>query len=275
MRMSGAAGVHFISGLPRSGSTLLCALLRQNPRFVAGVTSPVLDLFTMLLHQMGAASEFAPFYTDDRRARILKGLMRAYHAPAPGQMVFDTARLWTRHMALIASLYPSARVICCVRDIPWIMDSTERMLQRNPLQTSAILDHTPGVAIGTRAASLMEQSKGFIGGPWSGLREAWFGPFARKLLVLRYESLAERPGPTLNALYAELGEAPFVHRFDRLDHDEPEYDAKLGMPGLHRVREHVAFERRESILPPEFFNQYVGASFWREPGINPGGVVVL
>jgi len=33
--------VHFISGLPRSGSTLLCALLRQNPRFSSAVTSPV------------------------------------------------------------------------------------------------------------------------------------------------------------------------------------------------------------------------------------------
>jgi sulfotransferase len=26
-------GIHFISGLPRSGSTLLAAILRQNPRF--------------------------------------------------------------------------------------------------------------------------------------------------------------------------------------------------------------------------------------------------
>jgi len=32
---------HFISGLPRSGSTLLSAILRQNPRFYAGMTSPV------------------------------------------------------------------------------------------------------------------------------------------------------------------------------------------------------------------------------------------
>ncbi|MFB8797203.1 MAG: sulfotransferase [Microcoleus sp.] len=32
---------HFISGLPRSGSTLLAALLRQNPRFHAAMTSPV------------------------------------------------------------------------------------------------------------------------------------------------------------------------------------------------------------------------------------------
>jgi len=32
---------HFISGLPRSGSTLLAALLRQNPRFHAAMTIPV------------------------------------------------------------------------------------------------------------------------------------------------------------------------------------------------------------------------------------------
>ena len=34
-------GIHFISGLPRSGSTLLAGILRQNPRFHAGMTSPV------------------------------------------------------------------------------------------------------------------------------------------------------------------------------------------------------------------------------------------
>ncbi|MGA8585530.1 MAG: sulfotransferase [Roseiarcus sp.] len=32
--------LHFISGLPRSGSTLLAALLRQNPRISAGMSSP-------------------------------------------------------------------------------------------------------------------------------------------------------------------------------------------------------------------------------------------
>jgi sulfotransferase len=33
--------LHFIAGLPRSGSTLLVALLRQNPRFAARISSPV------------------------------------------------------------------------------------------------------------------------------------------------------------------------------------------------------------------------------------------
>ena len=40
--------VHFISGLPRSGSTLLAAILRQNPRFHAGMSSPVASLFMAL-----------------------------------------------------------------------------------------------------------------------------------------------------------------------------------------------------------------------------------
>ena len=39
------SSVHFISGLPRSGSTLLAALLRQNPRFEAGMSGPLAGLF--------------------------------------------------------------------------------------------------------------------------------------------------------------------------------------------------------------------------------------
>ena len=48
---------HFITGLPRSGSTLLSALLLQNPRFHAGMTSPVGGLFRGMLNQLGAGSE--------------------------------------------------------------------------------------------------------------------------------------------------------------------------------------------------------------------------
>ncbi len=40
---------HFISGLPRSGSTLMGAVLKQNPRFHAGMSSPVASLFDTLI----------------------------------------------------------------------------------------------------------------------------------------------------------------------------------------------------------------------------------
>ncbi|EUA91313.1 sulfotransferase [Mycobacterium ulcerans] len=47
--------IHFISGLPRSGSTLLAALLRQNPRFQAGMSGPLAGLFGALLDEMSVA----------------------------------------------------------------------------------------------------------------------------------------------------------------------------------------------------------------------------
>src|ERR1041385_2217477 len=73
-------GIHFISGLPRSGSTLLAALLRQNPRFHAGMTSPVGSLFSALLRQMSQENEAAVFIDDDQRARLLCACFDAYYA---------------------------------------------------------------------------------------------------------------------------------------------------------------------------------------------------
>ena len=63
---------HFISGLPRSGSTLLAALLRQNPRFHARMSSPVARLFQMLL--AGMSDEGSQTIGDAQRARVLEGL---------------------------------------------------------------------------------------------------------------------------------------------------------------------------------------------------------
>ena len=69
--------IHFISGLPRSGSTLLAALLRQNPRFEAGMSGPLAGLFGALLGQMSAGNEFSVFIDDTKRERILRGLFDA------------------------------------------------------------------------------------------------------------------------------------------------------------------------------------------------------
>ena len=56
MTASSPPRYHFITGLPRAGSTLLSALLLQNPRFHAGMTSPVGGLFRGMLNQLGAGS---------------------------------------------------------------------------------------------------------------------------------------------------------------------------------------------------------------------------
>jgi sulfotransferase len=76
------AAIHFISGLPRSGSTLLSALLRQNPRFSAGVTSP-LSTLCGTLHQKMGTGEFSVFFDEPRRAAMLRGLFETYYQHLP------------------------------------------------------------------------------------------------------------------------------------------------------------------------------------------------
>lgn len=86
------AKMHFISGLPRSGSTLLAAILRQNPRFEAGMSGPLAGLFGALLGQMSARNEYSVFIDDARRERVLRGLFEAFYAGSRAEVIFDTSR---------------------------------------------------------------------------------------------------------------------------------------------------------------------------------------
>ncbi len=72
-------GIHFISGLPRSGSTLLAGILRQNPRFHAGMTSPVGSMYLALEKSMSRRNETAVFIDTKQRQDILAGLFTNYY----------------------------------------------------------------------------------------------------------------------------------------------------------------------------------------------------
>lgn len=267
--------LHFISGLPRSGSTLLSALLRQNPRFSAAMTSPVATLIGAL-HPKMCGGEFGGFFDDDRREIILRGIFETYYSKIPNdKVIFDTNRSWTGRIALLGALYPETRVICCVRDIGWIIDSIESMLVKNPLHLSRIFNFQPGASIYSRTESLMNSDTGLVGLSWSNLREAWFGENAKRLILVPYNHLVKDPRRTMNRLYAELNEPLFTHDFDKVVYDEPDYDSHIGMPGLHTVRRKVEFQERKPCIPPDFFVKYATTQFWEKPELNIRGVVVL
>lgn len=126
---------HFISGLPRSGSTLLAAILRQNPRFYAGMTSPVGSLFTGALAQMSAGSEFGSVVGVDQRRAVLRGLFTSFYESCPEDaVIFDTNRLWCTKLPALLDLFPGAKIIACVRNVAWIMDSIERLYRASPYE---------------------------------------------------------------------------------------------------------------------------------------------
>lgn len=265
-------GIHFISGLPRSGSTLLSALLRQNPRFHASMTSPVGSLVTMLLRQMSQENETALFIDDAQRLRILRSCVDAYYWDIhPQKMVFDTNRVWASKLPTVSRLFPEAKMICCVRSPAWVLDSLERLVRRNSLEPSALFKFDPAGTVVSRVEYQM--TAGMVGFALQGLLEAVFDERRDRLMLVRYESLTLDPRAALKAIYDFIGEPLFNHDFEHVeqDYDALAFDAKIGAPGLHKVGAQVKAIQRETVLPTEIFAKYENA-FWNAPEGIPKGV---
>ena len=272
---SAAKLLHSGAGLPRSGSTLLAGILRQNPRFHAGMTSPVGSMYMALETAMSRRNETAVFINDAQRRSVLRGLFANYYESIyRDKIVFDTNRAWCTKLPALTQLFPKARVICCVRDISWIMDSVERLVRRNAFELSGMFGFEPNGTVYTRVNRLASVD-GLVGFALDALREAFFGEEANRLILVEYQALTRAPHDTMGHLYDLLEETKFEHDFDNIDYHADDFDLALGTRGLHSVRRRVEWIERQTVLPPALFDRFSGDMFWRDPGANPRGVPII
>lgn len=254
---------HFISGLPRSGSTLMGAILRQNPRFHASMSSPVAALFEGVLAQVSVGSEISTMVDDAQRARLLRGLFDSYYAKFDQPVIFDTNRAWTAQLPALMRLFPEAKVICCVRDLSWIMDSLERQFRGNAFENTRLFNSPAERATVYSRVETLAHANRLVGFPWHALREGCYSEFAERLVIVEYDLLSHRPHDVFKLLYQFLDEEPYKHDFDNVEYDAPQFDAQFGLDGLHRVHPKVEPRSRETILPPDLFQRYAQLAFWR------------
>jgi sulfotransferase len=255
--------INFISGLPRSGSTLLAAILRQNPRIHAAMTSPVGQVFGASLTAMGAENEFAVFFKEEQKRQILRGIFEGYYAHLDDRaMVFDTNRVWTSRLSALSQLFPDLKMICCVRNPAWIMDSIEQLIRKNAFDVSRIfVNPQERATVYSRAEALLNQNR-MIGFSWSALREAYYGADADRMLLVDYDILASRPKECIDLIYNFIGEEPFAHDFDNVSYEAQDFDMQLVAPGLHTVTGKVEFKPRRTVLPPDLFKRCQDLIFW-------------
>jgi sulfotransferase len=73
---------------------LLAALLRQNPRFHAAMTSPVGGLVERMLEAMSEDNECSVFISpEQKRALIMSIFSPYYHPQTDKEVIFDTNHL--------------------------------------------------------------------------------------------------------------------------------------------------------------------------------------
>ena len=81
------------------------------------------------------------FFKEEQKRDILTGIFDGFyrHVDAPG-IVFDTNQMWTSRLAAVRKLLPKAKMICCVRNPAWVMDSVERLVRKNAFDVSRIFN---------------------------------------------------------------------------------------------------------------------------------------
>ena len=267
---------HFISGLPRAGTTLLAAILNQNPRFRAGMTSPLADIMGVVMAEASSKNDFSFDVSDEQRVALLRGLVENfYSAQAGADVMFDTSRLWCSRMQLLNLLFPGVKVIACVRQLAWVLDSMECLVRRQPVSVSKVFRFDTNTTVYSRVEALTDP-RGMVGFAYQATKEAFYGPHAQNhLLMLTYESLVSDPAAAVRAVYQFLGEPWFEHDFDRIEYNADEFDARVGMPGLHSVRPKVEAIERQPILPREIFGRFANEAFWMDPKNNVNQVRIV
>lgn len=238
------------------------------------MTSPVGALFSGMLNLFSAGSEFGPVIDQPMRRRLLRSLFDTYYADqADRACIFDTNRLWCAKLPALLDLFPDAKVIGCVRNVAWVMDSIERLYRANPYENTKLFsDDTERNSVFSRVDTLAQRNR-LVGYAWCALKEAYYGEHAQSLLLVDYDLLASAPDKCMRLVYDFIGQPWFEHDFEHVQYDAPQFDQALGLSGLHKVRAKVAMLTRRTLLPPDLFAQYAALSFWQNGTSSAANVI--
>ena len=230
-----------LSGLPRAGSTLLSAILSQNPLIHAEGNSAVCQLMWDM-QQSCLTSAKEQLKANGRELStaqtLLSNIPKLYYPnlTATGEkIVVDKCRSWTipANLSLLEKyIDPNYKVIILERSVKDIVKSFQKLYQANGLEY-----------IGTEEKLLLPNSEPIMRS-LAGINWAKKNNQANHFLFVKYEDLVSNPTDVLKNIYAFCGWAPFTHHFQDIVSKYPEQDDVYGLKGMHQV--HGTVKQREN-----------------------------
>lgn len=218
--------INIITGLPRSGSTLLCNILNQNPKFWASSTSLLPRLCGGLVHAWSSSIELKGDLqvdkqgTEERLKRSLKSFCLSWYEDFKDKVVFDKSRGWVHHALIFRSIFPESKIIVTIRDLKEVFASVEKQHLKSPFLDDST---TPNAKTIMQRAKVMFAQNGLIGAPLDGL----YDMINRRveMFVVRYENLVDRPKTVISEIYDYLEEDIFEHDFENIKNTATDPDA--------------------------------------------------
>lgn len=265
---------YFMSGLPRSGSTLLSSILNQNPRVYSGPSSPVVPTMLTLENSFSNDELFMAFPKLPQAAKIIASVMDNYYSDVDKPVIIDKNRSWVNRLHYIPGYFGiEPKVLCPVRDIEEILTSFITMQRRNPYSGEGKINFIDEMLIKTNTplnddnrCTFLASPNGILGQSYFGIQQALMEGRQKNLHFIEYNDLLENPDDTMRKIYEFLGEEYFAHDFSKIENIHKEKDAEVyGLADMHEVRSTI---NRTSVDPKEVLSEEIlkrceNTAFWR------------
>ncbi len=260
--------IHFITGLPRSGSTLLCNILNQNPDFHATSTSGILEIILSIRNQWENVAELRASPNKAGKAAVVNNILHNYVGVIERPVYFDKSRAWIAYIELAeAILGEKAKLLVPVRKITDILSSFENLYRKNahdwqfPQEKSHFFEWQ---TVEGRADIWMRNDQP-VGIAYNRIRDAISRGYRDRLLFIEFENLTTNPKETMEQVYEFLEEDNFKHNFNRVKQVTQEDDDIHGIPGLHIIRSKVAPVKayRDTLIGATAHTKFDDAQFWK------------
>lgn len=217
---------YFLSGLPRTGSTLLSSILSQNPDIHAEGNSAVCQLmWDMQSSCQGFAQEqLMANYRQKTQDDLVSSIPKIYYKNVQGKNIVDKCRSWIvpENLNMIYRYITSEpKIIVMVRPIDDIINSFVELRKKNGFS-------------GDVSDLLIEGSEPIMR-PLYGVnyaKENNNGEF----LFIEYDDLVDYTEDVIHSIYEFCDWEPFVHNLNNIKNKYPEDDYFYGLDGMHDVR---------------------------------------
>lgn len=264
-----------MAGLPRSGSTMLSAILNQNPRFYSGPSSPVVPTMLALEQSLNQDELFLAFPKFDFAQKLISSVLDQYYSDTDKPVVFEKNRSWVNRVNYINGYFgiENPKILFPVRDVSEILASFISMIRRNPHIINERLNFIDqslvqqGIPLNDENRCRAIAGPGILGQSFDGLKKALSEGYRNNIHFIEYKDLVNNPEQTMRKIYDFLGEEYFEHDFDNITNIHQENDAQIyGFQDMHAVRKKVESiaASPEEVLPASILELVKGAEFWKD-----------
>lgn len=202
--------MNVVTGLPRSGSTLLCNILNQNPKIYASSTEilagGVRALTTAFSENPSTISCLInEQLLHEKIRKCVRQLCLDWHKDKNKEIIYNKDRLWASMGLIYNNVFPEGKMIVTCRDLRDIYASLEKQHRQNPLLHGTAYLGSQDVR---DRASQMCSEQGLIGACVKGIEDLMRRRLSN-VIFIRYEDLVKKPKETM-----KLIDDSFEYQFD-------------------------------------------------------------